>query len=85
MDHTQWVSNWLNGTQRIVVNGPMFRWRLARNAILKGSVMRLVLFNVLVGDMDEALNAPSATLLMTLSCIMWLTCWREGMPARDRK
>ena len=29
-----------------------------------------------------ALSAPSASLLTTLSSVVWLTCWREGMPFR---
>lgn len=30
-----------------------------------------------------ALSAPSATLSVTPSCVVWLTCWREGMPSRE--
>ena len=36
----------------------------------------------LLATWTVGLSVPSASLLMTPSCVVWLTLWREGMPSR---
>ena len=79
----QWIKNWLDDhPQSIAVNISMSKWRVVMSVVPQGLVLGLALLNIFIGDMSVGLSAPSASLLMTPSCVMWSSCWREEMPSR---
>ncbi|GAB0183650.1 mitochondrial enolase superfamily member 1 [Grus japonensis] len=54
---TRWIRNWLDDcTQRVVVNGSISKWRSVMSHVPQGLILGLVLFNILVSNMDSGIE-----------------------------
>ncbi|KAJ7426733.1 hypothetical protein WISP_13225 [Willisornis vidua] len=73
--NTWWIRNWLGShTKRVTINGLTSKWRTVTSSVLQGLVLRPMLLNIFVSDMDSGIECnDSSTDLQSL--------WREGMPS----
>ena len=51
------IRNWLKGyRQRVVINGPEYRWRLVTSSVPKGTVLGPVLFKIFINNIDDGIE-----------------------------
>ena len=79
-----WIGNWLSGRkERVAVSGRMSCWEDVSSGVPQGSVLRPLLFNIYINDLNNAVKRKLSKFADdTILEVRWIA---EGVVIRFRK